>query len=177
MSHRDGNGHVRSTSGERFWGRYGAAGLLLAVPAPEGSSEATEPGTAVLLQRRAWWTDHGGTWGIPGGAVDSHENATQAALRELREETHIWGRQVAVRATEVTKTAELAGGGVWTYTTVIATAGGRLTAVGGGESEALRWVPVSDVTELRLHPGLAASWQHLAALVANLTSGARQETI
>lgn len=81
------------------------------------------------------------------------------------------GLQVTVRATEVTKTAELAGGGVWTYTTVIATAGGQLTAVGGVESAALRWVGLADVTHLRLHPGLAASWQRLTALVASHTSG------
>lgn len=164
MSHRDGNGHVVSTSGEWLFGRYGAAGVLLVAPGPDG-------GPSVLLQRRACWTDHGGTWGIPGGAIDSHENAVRAALRELREEAGIWGRQVIPRAQVVTKTVELAGGGVWTYTTVIATAGGQLTAVGGIESEALRWVALPDVTGLRLHPGLAASWPHLHALVVNLDSG------
>lgn len=162
MSFRDGNGHVFSTSGQRLWGRYGAAGVLLAAPGPDG-------GFSVLLQRRARWTDHGGTWGIPGGAIDSDESAVRAALRELREETHIvGGLQVVPRAQVVTKTVELAGGGVWTYTTVIATAGGQLTAVGGAESAALRWVGLADVTGLRLHPGLAASWGHLAALVAKL---------
>lgn len=164
MSHRDGNGHVQATNGERLFGRYGAAGVLLAAPGPDG-------GPSVLLQRRAWWTDHGGTWGIPGGAIDSHENAVQAALRELREETGIWGSQVVPRATEVTKTVGLADGGVWTYTTIIAIAGGQLTAVGGVESAALRWVALPDVTHLRLHPGLAASWQRHTALVANLGSG------
>lgn len=164
MSHRDGNGHVVSTSGQRLFGRYGAAGVLLAALGPDGPP-------SVLLQRRARWTDHGGTWGIPGGAIDSHESPVQAALRELREETGIWGRQVVPRAQVVTQTAELAGGGVWTYTTIIATAGGQLTAVGGVESAALRWVALPGVTHLRLHPGLAASWQRLTALVANLDSG------
>jgi len=170
MSHRDGNGHVVSTSGEWLFGRYGAAGVLLAAPGPDG-------GPSVLLQRRACWTDHGGTWGIPGGAVDSDETPPAAALRELREETCIWGRQVVPRAQVVTKTAELLDGGRWAYTTVIAITSHQLTAVGGLESEALAWVPLPAVTKLRLHPGLAASWGHLAALVAKISSGTRQETI
>ena len=41
--------------GERHWGRYGAAGLLL-----------TDPGrTGVVLQKRSRMVHHGGTWSVP----------------------------------------------------------------------------------------------------------------
>jgi ADP-ribose pyrophosphatase YjhB (NUDIX family) len=41
----------------------------------------------VLLQHRAPWSHQGGTWGLPGGARDSHETPEQAAVREIAEET------------------------------------------------------------------------------------------
>ena len=81
MEH-DGNGWVRCDLGHRHWGRYGAAGLLVA-----DRSTAGEP--LVLLQHRAAWTASGDTWGIPGGARDSHESPAEGALREACEETGI----------------------------------------------------------------------------------------
>ncbi len=39
-----------------------------------------------MLQHRAAWTHEGGTWALPGGARDSHEDAVAAALREAVEE-------------------------------------------------------------------------------------------
>ena len=36
----------------------------------------------VLLQLRAAWTHGGGTWALPGGALDSHEDSIAAAKRE-----------------------------------------------------------------------------------------------
>ena len=35
---------------------------------------------SVLLQLRSGWGHHGGTWGLPGGAMDSHESPEAAAL-------------------------------------------------------------------------------------------------
>ena len=43
----------------------------------------------ILLQHRAPWVHNGDTWGIPGGARDSHETPTEAALREAHEEIGI----------------------------------------------------------------------------------------
>lgn len=93
----DGNGWVVSAGGDRRWGRFGAAGLLLRAADP------ADPDTPlVLLQHRAVWTASGDTWALPGGARDSHEDAPQAALRETEEEAEIRPADVVIRAQVVT---------------------------------------------------------------------------
>ncbi len=157
----DGDGWVISDNGAHFWGRHGAAGLLLRAPRPDGSA-------AVLLQHRASWSHQGGTWGLPGGARDSHETAEQAAVREAHEEAGLPADQLTVRTTVVT--AEISGqsGARWTYTTVVADASELLDTVPNRESSELRWVAEDEVAELPLHPGFAASWQRLRAVTASI---------
>jgi 8-oxo-dGTP diphosphatase len=147
--HGDGDGWVVSETGAHFWGRHGAAGLLLRAPQPDGS-------TVVLLQHRAPWSHQGGTWALPGGARDSHETPEQAAVREAEEEAGLSADVLVVRTSVVT--AEVPG---WSYTTVIADAASMLDTVPNRESSELRWVPVDEVATLPLHPGFAASWQKL----------------
>lgn len=150
----DGDGWVVSDIGNHYWGRHGAAGLLLRAPRPDGTP-------AVLLQHRAPWSHQGGTWGLPGGARDSHETPEQAAVREAHEEAGLPGERVVVRATVITAEVFGAGGTHWTYTTVVADAGELLQTVPNQESAELRWVGEDDVAELPLHPGFAASWHRL----------------
>ncbi|MGW0045191.1 NUDIX hydrolase [Rhodococcus sp. NPDC003348] len=154
----DGDGWAKSGDGSRYWGRYGAAGLLLRAPMPGG-------GSAVLLQHRAAWSHQGGTWALPGGARDSHETTTHAAVREAEEEAGIDSAHLRVRAERVTARAA---GGDWTYTTVIADAEFTLDTVPNGESTELRWVPEDQVTDLPLHPGFEASWPGLRAAPVRL---------
>jgi 8-oxo-dGTP diphosphatase len=158
-----------SDSGARFWGRHGAAGLLLRAPRSDGSP-------AVLLQHRAAWSHQGGTWGLPGGARDSHETAEQAAVREAHEEAGLPADRLTVRATLVTAEMSAASGAYWTYTTVIADAPALLETVPNRESAELRWVAEEEVGQLPLHPGFAASWERLRTLTAGiplLVSGQR----
>lgn len=148
----DGDGWVVS-QGQAYWGRYGAAGLLLRAPGPGDAP-------VVLLQHRAAWSHQGDTWGLPGGARDSHETAEQAAIREAHEEAGLPQDQLTVR--KVVQTKVVAAGGVsWTYSTVIADAPEMLPTVPNRESAELRWVAVDAVAELPLHPGFAASWERL----------------
>lgn len=155
----DGDGWVFSDGGGRYWGRHGAAGLLLRAPRSDGSA-------AVLLQHRAPWSHQGGTWGLPGGARDSHETPEQAAVREAHEEAGLCADQLIVRTTVVTAEVVGAGGASWTYTTVIADAPELLHTVPNRESAELRWVPEEDVASLPLHPGFAASWERLRTVTA-----------
>lgn len=140
----DGNGWVSGPNGMKMWGRFGAAGLFL------------QAGELVLLQHRAIWTAQGGTWGLPGGARDSHETSAEAALRESVEECAIDPALVRVRDELVTAGPFSSG---WSYTTVLATTttGEPIDVTPNEESEELRWVRMSEVRELPLHPGFGAS--------------------
>ena len=150
----DGDGWVVSERGTHHWGLHGAAGLLLRAPWHDGTP-------AVLLQHRAPWSHQGGTWGLPGGALDSHEAAEHAAVREAEEEDGLRPEHITVRTTVVT--AEVAGvaGTVWTYTTVVADAVELLATVANRESAELRWVPEAQVVDLPLHPAFGKSWARL----------------
>jgi 8-oxo-dGTP pyrophosphatase MutT (NUDIX family) len=142
---RSAEGWVTCALGHRHWGRYGAAGLLLVA---EGH---------VLLQLRAAWSHHGGTWGVPGGALAPDEASVDGALRECAEEAGIEVPPSAVAAQSVS-----AHGG-WSYTTVLATADStRRVRPTDAESDELRWVPLEEVPALPLHPGFAAAWPSVA---------------
>jgi 8-oxo-dGTP pyrophosphatase MutT (NUDIX family) len=157
MANRDGNGWTTCGRGHRHWGRFGAAGLLAWAPGPVGE-------TLVLLQRRSWWGNHGGTWGPPGGARDSHESAVAAALREAEEEC-------ALPAGEVSALGILRDDhDGWSYQTVVAAAPRPLPVrARSSEVSEVAWVPAGDVAGLDLHPGFAAQWPVLRDALQPLT--------
>lgn len=143
----DGDGWTRCALDHKHWGIYGAAGLLL------------WHGNRVLLQHRALWSHHGGTWGVLGGARNRGETAEQAAGREAAEEAGVAAGSYTVTGAHVDDH------GGWSYTTVIARAAtalqlGALTA----ETLEVRWVPADALDELPLHPGFAASWDQVRAI-------------
>jgi len=138
----DGDGWTTCAQGHRHWGRYGAAGLLLT------------DGRHVLVQQRASWVQHGGTWGIPGGARDSHEDALTAAVREASEEG------VNVAGVEPVSVLVDDHGG-WSYTTVITRVPGAPRIVPSVEVDRSRWVALDEVAALPLHSGFADSWSAL----------------
>ena len=156
----DGDGWVFSHEGTRHWGRYGAAGLLLRAPLDNGA-------WAVLLQHRALWSHQGGTWGLPGGALDSHETPEEAALREAHEEAGLSREHLQVRFSVVTAEVRGPGSVHWTYTTVIAEASEKLPTVLNQESTALSWVALEEVTSRPLHPAFEASWNQLSVLASS----------
>jgi 8-oxo-dGTP pyrophosphatase MutT (NUDIX family) len=136
----------------RYWGRYGAAGLLVA-----------HPEAGVLLQLRVGWSHFGGTWGLPGGARKAGETPEQAAIREADEEAGVPPEVVQVLGTQVLDL------GYWSYTTVLARASRLFEPVfGDAESADLRWVPFAEVAGLPLHPGVAAAWPGLRGRLAAL---------
>ena len=144
--HHDGDGWVECAQGHRHWGRSGAAGLLLHRAAPAGGQQE------LLLQHRAEWSHHGGTWGLLGGARRSDETAVAAALREAREESGLHPGPVQVNGRYDDDH------GVWSYVTVLAEAVGDVGAhAASGESVEVAWWPADDLPAL-LHPGFAMTW-------------------
>ncbi|WP_367117106.1 NUDIX domain-containing protein [uncultured Demequina sp.] len=119
-----------------------------------------DPHRGVLLQHRALWSHHGGTWGIPGGALHEGESAIDGAFREAAEEASVPSGAIRAVATVVDDRS------VWRYTTVIARAAQSFTpAPADAESLELRWVPVEKVGELPLHPAFHAAWPQLVTML------------
>ena len=142
-----GDAWVVAETGEKYWGRFGAAGLL-AVDAERG----------ILLQHRVSWSHFGGTWGLPGGALHEGESPIDGALREAAEEAGIPDGAVVPRFTSVLDLK------IWSYTTVVADVVTPFEPViSDPESVALEWVLFDDVTERPLHPGFADAWPGLRA--------------
>lgn len=131
--------------GGRYWGRFGAAGVL-----------AYDPAKGVLLQHRAVWSHNGGTWGLPGGALHEGEDAVTGALREAWEEAAVPPQGVDVLFTSVLDL------GYWSYTTVVVQVREPFDPViSDPESIELLWVPLPEVSGKQLHPGFAAAWPGL----------------
>lgn len=151
MSARDGDGWVSCHCGGKHWGLHGAAGLLMARD------------QLLLLQHRSEWVHNGGTWGIPGGARDSHETPVEAAIREAVEECGIEPEHLRVLQTHTDDHGD------WRYDTVIASTTPLLIPHQmNSEAQELRWVDWNEVDTMTLHPSFAASWPTVKALLHTL---------
>lgn len=147
-----GDAWVEGPDGKRYWGLFGAAGLLVLHP-PKG----------VLLQLRAEWSHHGGTWGIPGGALKLGEDAISAALRESTEEAGVPAELVRVVDTTVLDL------GFWSYTTVLAVSEQYFEPeITDWESAALEWVAIDEVDARELHPAFLSAWPSLKNTLVSL---------
>lgn len=156
--HDPGDAWVIAADGNKYWGKFGAAGLL-----------AVDPNKGVLMQHRVEWSDHGGTWGVPGGAINQGETAIVGAIREAQEEAGVPDDAVAPLFAHVIDR------GNWTYTTVIAHVTVPFTpTISDPESVALDWVPFDQMEELLLHPGFAKSWPTLKSIIEAEARGEAQ---
>jgi len=158
-----GDAWLACTCGSRHWGVHGAAGLLLAREAPDAAPRPTPdaPTVQVLLQHRALWSDQGGTWGVPGGALRPGEDPVAGALRESEEEAAVDPHTGRVDGSHVLDH------GVWRYTTVVGwVSGPQHPRPTDRESLEIAWVGVSAVPELPLLPAFAAAWPSLRRLLA-----------
>lgn len=145
-----GDAWVVAPDGTRYWGRFGAAGLL-----------AFDPARGVLLQHRVEWSHFGGTWALPGGARHQGESARDGALREAAEEAGVPAGAVRPRCMSVLDL------GYWSYATLVGEVLEPFEArIADPESRALEWVPADQVAERALHPGFGASWPLLRPLLA-----------
>jgi 8-oxo-dGTP diphosphatase len=159
MGGRSGNGWVTCALEHRHWGLFGAAGLLAYVPSPDSAASSL-----VLMQHRAGWSHEGGTWSLPGGAMDSEETPAEAALREADEECGVDPKLVVPRG----RFSDEHGG--WVYHTVLAQARDAFKVYADAyESDDAAWLPAGEVDRLDLHPGFAAYWPLLRQALQPLT--------
>ena len=148
MAIRDGDGWVDCRCGGKHWGLNGAAGLMLLRE------------RSILMQHRADWVHNGDTWGLPGGARDSHEDAIAAAIREAVEETGINGELVIPLNIFTDNHLD------WRYDTVLAKADPNLELGDWNqETKDMAWVPIENVDKLPLHPSFARTWPAIYQLI------------
>ncbi|TDN93256.1 NUDIX domain-containing protein [Microbacterium sp. BK668] len=144
-----GDAWVVAPDGARYWGRFGAAGLL-----------AVDDRRRVLLQHRVTWSHHGDTWALPGGARHEGESACDGALREAAEEAGVPDGSIRPRLLSL---LEL---GYWSYTTLVGDVARPFEPrISDPESHELAWVPGREVVSRPLHPGFAESWAKLEPLL------------
>jgi 8-oxo-dGTP pyrophosphatase MutT (NUDIX family) len=153
------DGWTTCALGHRHWGLAGAAGLFL--------HRGGVNGPEVLLQHRASWSHHGGTWGTPGGALHEGEPADAGALREVQEELGLRPDDVVLGAVSVDDH------GGWSYTTVLARPARSIETSDlrlDGESDGAAWLPLDGLDAVPLHPGRAASLDRLQSLLRHAGS-------
>lgn len=146
---RSGDGFVIAGDGQPRWGRFGAAGVL--VRHVEGDDHW------YFLARRSEYTHRGGTWAIPGGALNEGEPPLDGALREFMEEI---GLQLADHT--VAHTHESDHGG-WSYWTIVVDVDERFDppAVLHWETADCRWVHRTELGDLELFDAFAATLAEL----------------
>lgn len=151
-----GDGWVRTDDGRVFWGRYGAAGMLLR------HRDGAAPPRFLLAQRAAWVHRGNGEWAIPGGAIDAHETPVEAALREFDEEIGRLPDGWTLRGVHEAAAAP----GLWSYHTCCADvaeapAYDRTLSL---ENDAAGWFTTAEIGRLPLFAPVAAALPALLAL-------------
>ncbi len=145
-----GDGFITLADGGVRWGRYGAAGVLVRHVDPEER-------VWLFLARRSAFCHRGGTWAIPGGAIDAGELPVDAALREFAEEIGELPGPYAISAVH-----EDDHGG-WSYWTIVVDVPERFLPppILSWETDDARWVPAEEVGGLPLFDAFAATLQRL----------------
>lgn len=162
-----GEAFVDCACGNKHWGLLGAAGILAwrtadfagdggGIEAPD-QVRRSEPD--VLMQLRVSWSHRGGTWAVPGGAINRGETAWEGAVREFTEESGFDALKEPT-GSHVLQHPD------WVYTTFVAQVDDpNVELVPNDESEDLRWVPISEVASLDLMEPFRAALPTLRALI------------
>ena len=156
MARHSGDGFVRAADGRPRWGIYGAAGILV--------RHADGDGHWYFLARRSEHTHRGGTWAIPGGALDLDEKPLDGALREFREEI---GLALDDHGFEVVEVHQDDHGG-WSYWTVVVEVAQRFEPPKSinWETAEVAWVRAEDLGALELFDAFRSTLEFLGLLEA-----------
>lgn len=125
-----------------MWGRYGAAGILFVHRESE----------RFFLTQRSAAIHFGGTWSIPGGAIDRDETPEMGARREVDEELGMGfgGEVVGVYEDEING---------WTYSTLIIEVDEMLMPTKWDwETMGSAWFTIPEMSTIKLHPGFKKSF-------------------
>jgi 8-oxo-dGTP diphosphatase len=154
--------YVPDVHGKSHFGIDGAAGLIIYNHGADGE-------VRYLLQQRGEGVNLSGTWSTPGGGLHRGESPVCGAKREAIEELG----SAHIKHLKHTAIITVDYGG-WQYHTVLMESPATFTpdasdATTADESVETRWVTVSEAWALPLHPGFAASFSHIQAVVAEVS--------
>ena len=143
-----GDGFITLADGTARWGRFGAAGVLV------------RHGEQVFVAQRSLHCHNGGTWAIPGGALDLDETPLEGALREFSEEIGI-----QLDTYEVVEIHEDDHGG-WSYWTIILEVAEPFEAPTElhWETAAIAWVTLDELAGYELFPAFRSTLGRLGLL-------------
>lgn len=143
-----GDGFIVLADGSARWGKFGAAGVLVRC------------GDRVFVAQRSLHCHNGGTWAIPGGALDLDESPLEGALREFAEEI---GHELA--GFEVAEIHEDDHGG-WSYWTIVVDLPEPFDPppVLQWETAAVAWVTPRELATMELHAAFEATLRRLELL-------------
>ena len=147
-----GDGFITLADGTRRWGRFGAAGVLVRCAGEDGTFD-------YFLARRSEYCHQGGTWAVPGGALNEGEEPLAGALREFAEEVGVDLADFSVA------TIHEDDHGGWSYWTVIVDVPARFTAaVTNWETAEAAWIAGHGLAALELLPPFRATLTRLGLL-------------
>lgn len=144
--------------GRRFWGLFGAAGMLVRSLRGDGA-------TVYLVVRRAAWVHQGnGLWSIPGGARRRVETARETASREFHEEVGAAPDGLTV----IAEHAVVMVAGEWEYVTCVGEVPEPVdwSASLTEEHTDIRWVTRAELMELELFQPFADALPRLLEIYA-----------
>ena len=144
----NGDGFITVQDGSVRWGRYGAAGVL------------ARAGDRFFVAQRSLHCHQGGTWAVPGGALNRDESPLEGALREFREEIGIH-----LDRFEVDLVHEDDHGG-WSYWTIVIDVPEPFEAPDRAhwETAATAWMTGAELAMLELHPSFRSTLVRLGLL-------------
>jgi 8-oxo-dGTP pyrophosphatase MutT (NUDIX family) len=168
-----GDEWLSTASGNRVWGKYGAAGLMLRHVDPVTGEER------FLMAQRGPKISNPGKWQLPGGAIESLEQPAEGATRETLEELGFKASDLAAARVHGVHEYKVDGvigapGGKWQYSSFAATVPTMLkpdlsTAAARAETSDAKWMTRAEIEQLdrdgKMHAPLAGG-----AIHRNITS-------
>jgi 8-oxo-dGTP pyrophosphatase MutT (NUDIX family) len=147
-----GDEWMSTRSGNRVWGKYGAAGLMLRHVDPVTGEER------FLIAQRGPGISNPGKWQLPGGAIESLEKPVEGATRETLEELGFKESDFANARTHGFHEAKVDGvigspGGEWKYSSFAVTVDTMLkpdlsTAAARAETSDAKWMTRAEIDAL-----------------------------